>query len=74
MNQDSVAVTLLIDAALKLHNRNRNDADDESEDFVAFSDDEIRSMIGALWYERYSTSRRDFIAQVGTAVLRVVKE
>jgi len=74
MIQDSVAMTHLIDAALGLHNRNRDAADDESENFVDFSDEEIRSMIRALWVERYSSSRHSFKEQVGIAVLRVVKE
>lgn len=80
MDRDSVALSHLIEAALSIHARNREDAldnsddSDDSDDFVDFTDDEIRRMVRALWAGRHSTTRREFHEAVGQGVLRWVAE
>ena len=75
MDQENLALNLLVDAVLEQHRSLRTaHEDDEEVDFVDFSDDDIVAMVKALWVDRYTTSRRKFEDSVSSFVSQKVAE
>ena len=61
MDQDDLALSILVDAVLTKHRSLREaHEDDEDDDFVDFTDQQIEAMVKALWVDRYTTSRKGF--------------
>jgi len=74
MDRDSVALSHLLEVTIRIHDQERMTSDEEADDFVDFTDDEIRSMVRSLWAGRNTSSRLQFREAAGEAVLRWVKQ
>jgi hypothetical protein len=74
MPESNVALDLLINAVLKQHRSNLTDDSSDRDHASIFNEDELRSIVEALWMDRYSTNRTHFQKTVGALISEKVSK
>ncbi len=75
MSEDTVAYQHLLSTMLKIHKENSENMESLQEiDYVNFSEEEIKTLVEALWANRFSDSRSDFQDLVGQLVSKLVSK
>jgi hypothetical protein len=68
MSESNVALDLLINAVLKQHRENLKDPMSDKDHTSIFTEEEMKSIVEALWQDRYSATRTNFQRIVGTLI------
>jgi hypothetical protein len=74
MSDSNVALDLLVRAVLQQHHNNLSDPSTDQDHAGIFSDEELKTIVEALWKDRYSSNRLNFQKAVGALISEKVSK
>ena len=74
MSESNVALELLVRAVIQQHRSNVSDPLSDKSHTSIFTEEELETILGALWLDRYSDNRTNFQRFLGTMIAEKVSK